>query len=639
LQERLRTEKPSRLALEALRRGVSIPYGSLGEEEEKLTIAFLDYFCQVAMHMKDTGLVRLFLHQGGMGEKFACLAIANGMMELKRHKASMVFLKTFHNALSGIAPGFLAGLSVSRDYRPFFNQVAKIAKAKRAGTETFITVLRESIPTLFSGLNTLSARRLTKNRDRLPAMDLSGQPDFAGLMRNLEIPVHLRSLFVDDSARNGAGFSFSSLFDSLSFPLLISTLIATSSFTALMALYQGREIMNAFAERSGRYRHPQRVLWLTDTLFDHNGVSTVLQGVLEYVRQEGLAIDFLTCGSEEFHGDHLHILPMVEEFSVDGLSPQKFRVPDLLQVRQIFSEGGYDRVVCSTELFMGAVGLFLKEAYHIPVYLYMHTDWLDFFTRNLRLGKKEANQIRRIIRSFYKRFSGIFVLNNEHREWLTSHRMGIPKEKVFTTAHWVDKVYTATPPQTGPRRPVILFAGRLSNEKGVMDLVPMAEIVGRSHAAVEIWVVGEGPALARLKAALPPETRFFGWVDKEELARIYSQAGILVLPSTFDTFGCVVVEAMARGLPVAAYRAKGPADIVEHGRSGFLASGPEELARHITDFFADELCRERMSRAARQRSQHYDAGTIMNRLLADLKMAGDSPGQLMPLGMEAVAGG
>ncbi|MDP2876312.1 MAG: hypothetical protein Q8O00_09015, partial [Holophaga sp.] len=145
LKDRLLREKPSLLALEALRRGDSCPYGTLGEEDEKLTIAFLDYFCQVAMHMKDTGLLRLFLHQGSMEGKFACLAIANGMMELRRHKASMVFLNTFHDSLSGKSPSFLTGLSVSKDYKPFFNQVSKIAKAKRTNTEEFITILRESI--------------------------------------------------------------------------------------------------------------------------------------------------------------------------------------------------------------------------------------------------------------------------------------------------------------------------------------------------------------------------------------------------------------------------------------------------------------------------------------------------------------
>ena len=620
LQNRLLREKPSLLALEGLRRGESIPYGTLGEEDEKLTIAFLDYFCQVAMHMKDTGLLRLFLHHGSMEEKFACLGIANGMMELRRHKASMVFLSTFHNSLFGKRPGFLTGLSVSKDYKPFFNQVAKIAKAKRAGTEEFINILRESIPTLFKGLNALSARRIEKNRDKFPVANPSEMKDFSSLMANLEIPVHLRSLFENSAERHGNGFSISNLLDRLSFPVLISTVIASSSFAALLALYNGRDILNAFAEKSGRYQHPQRVLWLTDTLFDHNGVSTVLQSVLEFVRREDLPIDFLACGYEEYHGDHLHILPMISEFSFDTLSPQKFRIPDLLQIQKIFSEGGYDRVVCSTECFMGAVGLFLKKAYHIPVYLYMHTDWLDFFTRNLRMGKKEANKIRRIIRAYYRLFSGIFVLNSEHHDWLTSNRIGIPKEKVFRTAHWVDGIFTKrTPP--GVRKPALLFAGRLSDEKGVMDLVAIDEIVRRTHANLEMWFVGEGPAMERLQSQLP-HARFFGWVGKEELARIYSEAGILVLPSTFDTFGCVVVEAMGCGLPVAAYRSKGPADIVEHCLSGFLEVGPENLAKYIAVYFSDASLMERMSHAATKRSKHYDAEKIMSRFMKDLSMSG-----------------
>ena len=86
--------------------------------------------------------------------------------------------------------------------------------------------------------------------------------------------------------------------------------------------------------------------------------------------------------------------------------------------------------------------------------------------------------------------------------------------------------------------------------------------------------------------------------------------------------GCVVVEAMGCGLPVAAYRSKGPADIVEHCLSGFLEVGPENLAKYIAVYFSDASLMERMSHAATKRSKHYDAEKIMSRFMKDLSMSG-----------------
>ncbi len=90
LDERRKTEPLSSLALEALRAGYIAPYGEPGEEE-RLTTTFLDYFSQVAIHMKDPGLLRLMLHKGSLKDKLLCLGISNAMQELQRHKYTLTF--------------------------------------------------------------------------------------------------------------------------------------------------------------------------------------------------------------------------------------------------------------------------------------------------------------------------------------------------------------------------------------------------------------------------------------------------------------------------------------------------------------------------------------------------------------------
>jgi hypothetical protein len=83
------------------------------------------------------------------------------------------------------------------------------------------------------------------------------------------------------------------------------------------------------------------------------------------------------------------------------------------------------------------------------------------------------------------------------------------------------------------------------------------------------WVVGDGPARAELERRFP-DARFFGMKSGEELAWHYRQADVFVFPSRTDTFGLVLIEAMACGTPVAAYPVSGPIDVVTDKAAGVL---------------------------------------------------------------------
>ncbi len=119
----------------------------------------------------------------------------------------------------------------------------------------------------------------------------------------------------------------------------------------------------------------------------------------------------------------------------------------------------------------------------------------------------------------------------------------------------------------GPREPrgaapVFLYVGRLAIEKQV-DAFLRLELPG------EKWVVGDGPEGTRLRARFP-RARFFGALHGEALARVYRSADVKVFPSVTDTFGLVLVEAMASGTPVAAFPVAGPIDVVADSAGGVL---------------------------------------------------------------------
>ncbi len=116
-------------------------------------------------------------------------------------------------------------------------------------------------------------------------------------------------------------------------------------------------------------------------------------------------------------------------------------------------------------------------------------------------------------------------------------------------------------------RPVSLFVGRVSVEKN------LDAFLGLDLDGTKV-VVGDGPDLGRLRARYP-EVRFLGEKFGTELARHMAAADVFVFPSRTDTFGLVMLEAMACGVPVAAFPVTGPIDVVEHGRTGIL---DEDLA-------------------------------------------------------------
>lgn len=111
-------------------------------------------------------------------------------------------------------------------------------------------------------------------------------------------------------------------------------------------------------------------------------------------------------------------------------------------------------------------------------------------------------------------------------------------------------------------RPISMYLGRVAVEKNIEAFLKL-DIPGTKY------VVGDGPALERLQVQYPNVT-FLGYKFGEELAEHLASADVFVFPSRTDTFGLVLLEAMACGVPVAAYPVTGPLDVVRHGKTGIL---------------------------------------------------------------------
>ncbi len=135
-------------------------------------------------------------------------------------------------------------------------------------------------------------------------------------------------------------------------------------------------------------------------------------------------------------------------------------------------------------------------------------------------------------------------------------------------------------------RPIFLFVGRIAVEKNVEAFLRL-DLPGSKV------VVGKGPMLERFKAAYP-DTHFLGPQQGEDLARTYASSDVFVFPSLTDTFGIVLLEALASGLPVAAYPVMGPLDVIGDSRVGVLDHDLRRAALAALDI-PRELCRAHAS--------------------------------------------
>lgn len=177
-----------------------------------------------------------------------------------------------------------------------------------------------------------------------------------------------------------------------------------------------------------------------------------------------------------------------------------------------------------------------------------------------------------------------------------------------------------------PEEVLLLYVGRLAPEKNLEGLRAVLENVPNTRLAL----VGGGPqreALAAHFAGLP--VHFAGYRNGRDLAEAYASADIFVFPSAFESFGLVILEAMAAGLPVVSTRVGGACDLITEGETGYTVEvgdvqGMIEGVRRLASS-ADTL--KAAQRAARAHAERFDWSAIMDALIACYAaiIAGESP--------------
>ncbi|MDR2388958.1 MAG: glycosyltransferase [Tannerellaceae bacterium] len=400
LAERLRSESRSQLALEAIRFGRMAPYGTF-QNAEKMTIAFLDYACQITLNYTDPGLLRMLLHKGSPQDKLISFVVSNLFSEVRRHRVTTTFVRIFHESLMGKKPSLWTKIALRKDYQPIFDEALRIAGRNY-----------RSITEINRHLYAILAGRLEKKLKKFNAGKYPEMQSLDNLIEKMELPVSIRS-YVDRGERGTHHVDISAFLDGLSFPFFGAVLILAAHFISARTMFNIRPMLRDFSERIGRFAHPERILWLTDSWDDGSEAARFLGEMHGEIKRRQWPVDILTCSSRHSSEDHLIVLPPVGEFTLPFADGYRCIFPDFLSLHNLFLAGEYDRVICSTEGAMGFAGLYLKHAYSVEASFCMHTDRIAYAQQRLHIEGHNLNRFRRILRFFYHSFDQLIAMQSD----------------------------------------------------------------------------------------------------------------------------------------------------------------------------------------------------------------------------------
>jgi glycosyltransferase involved in cell wall biosynthesis/predicted metal-dependent phosphoesterase TrpH len=336
-----------------------------------------------------------------------------------------------------------------------------------------------------------------------------------------------------------------------------------------------------------------RVALVADGLGSMHGVTHTIQ----QIRERGVpGYDVEVIGTD---ADVDRRLSAVTEIEIPFYRGMQIGVPTVPALVEALAEGRYDLVhVCSPG--PAGIGAWLTaRILELPVIGSYHTELAAY--AGLRTGQAHFEALAGVaLRGFYGACDT--VLSPSPASDLRLAEMGIDAHRIGRWDRGVD-VARFDParrvPDAFPGELNVLYAGRLTREKGV-DLLAEAFLAAhRRDPRLHLVLAGGGPEEEALRERLGEHATFLGWLRGQELARAYASADLFMFASRTDTFGQVILEAQASGLPVVAVDEGGPTSLIADGETGRLtAATPEALAEGVLELAHLPMLRERIGKAA-----------------------------------------
>lgn len=265
------------------------------------------------------------------------------------------------------------------------------------------------------------------------------------------------------------------------------------------------------------------------------------------------------------------------QFSMPGYAEIKLVVGAYGQLKTMIEDWHPDHIHVATEGPLGIAARKYCMRRQLPYTTSYHTQFPDYVAKRVAhyvpfLYKLSHTAAKNFMRWFHRPASAMLIATQTLEDELKGWNFQTPMYR-FSRGVNLDLFYPGEKTLFQDlKHPVALYVGRVAIEKGLEDFLDM-----EWHGSKVI--VGDGPSLPSLMKKYP-DALFLGKKTGKDLAECYRSADLFAFPSRTDTFGIVLVEALASGLPVAGYDVMGPRDIITENFLGALHSSDLSLAAH-----------------------------------------------------------
>lgn len=363
-------------------------------------------------------------------------------------------------------------------------------------------------------------------------------------------------------------------------------LLISPYYLAFHHQHRGKPLMTELAKRFGDGTGGKRdkIALFTDTLHEINGVAITIRRMMDIARAQGVELTVITSspnptacenGVMNFKSVGDIILPEYPEL--------KLHFPPILDVMDYFEREGFTRIHISTPGTVGLLALAIAKLMDFPISATYHTD-IPQYVRSLTSDEMLERAAWGFMIWFYGQMDEVMVPSASTRAQLIEK--GLPEEKTSPLPRWVD-VRAFSPEWRDPgfwerfgaeEGMKFLYVGRVSREKNLELLADAFMEIAAERTPAQLVIVGDGPYRQELEELLSGYPAVFtGFLEGESLASAYASSDVFVFPSTSDTFGNVVLEAQASGLPVIVSDGGGPKELMQDGVTGFVTlSGNRE---------------------------------------------------------------
>ncbi len=373
-------------------------------------------------------------------------------------------------------------------------------------------------------------------------------------------------------------------------------------FSSIRHMFANRELLMKLKEyfNLNSANNKKNILWFSDTIEDLNGVSVTVNRVRESATKTKRKVYLVGTVEKEQYWKNFINLPSIHNFDLPYYESLHIYVPSVLKSLEKISHFNPDMIIISTPGTIGLLGILSAKLLNVKCVGIYHTD----FAKQIEEIKGDASltmTTRTYTNWFYQLMDEVLVPTYAYMDVLEAQGLDRTKMKHFkrgvdtslfyhqkNSREWLQKTYEI---EEGF---YFLYTGRVSFDKSLDVALNAFDELNVDYDNTYFFVVGDGPDLETLRNDFKHNKNiiFTGRKDRELLPMFYSATDLFVFPSKTDTFGMVVVEAQACGLPALVSDEGGPKEIIKDGETGYILREVtvDYWKRRMLDFI--KLCKE-----------------------------------------------